>query len=297
MEASSISVLGVPEDVGTPTWWSGVCDDDNYFNAIDNDKDVHSIPLGASWHGVPACGPFTFRPPYPSHLVHFFYGSWGEYEFQCVELVMRFLYLEWGIAPFQGNASTIKDHYPPAFIEFFLNNGTHAFVPGDIITENGSIQNSSGHAMVITGVNLDGNGTGTISILEQNSSPTGSRSLHVTNWTVDPDPYTWGQTIQGWLHAKANHGSVMTIAGNVGIGNAILSFDDNGPKTATAATNGAYSLTVSYNWSGTVMPSKAGYAFTPFNLTYTNITVGQTSQNYTATPTNTYRLYLPLVIR
>jgi len=281
--ASGDPSLGVPIDVGTPSWWSGVCDDDNYFNATDNLKDVHSIPLGAAWLGVPACGPVTFNSPYPSHLVRFFPGAYGEYEFECVELVMRFLYQEWGIEPWEGSANTIKDHYPTDSIEFYGNDGTHAFVPGDIITEDG-IYSSSGHAMIITGVDLDGNGTGSIDILEQNSASNGSRSLHVTNWTVDPDAFTWGQMIQGWLHAKDNHGTTVTISGNAGIGDAKLSFDDNGPKTVTAASDGAYSLTVPYNWSGTVTPSKTGYTFTPINHPYTNITVGQTNQNYTATP-------------
>jgi hypothetical protein len=291
MEASGISGSGFPVDVGTPSWWSGTCDDDYYFQATN----VHSIPLGSAWHGVPACGPVTYRPPYPSHLIHFFPGAWGEFEFECVELVMRFLYQEWGIAPWGGSANTIKNS-PPNSIDFYINDGTHAFVPGDIIIEDGLSQNSSGHAVIITGANLDGNGTGTISILEQNSSSNGSRSLHVTNWVVDPDAWTTYR-IQGWLHVKANHGLTVTISGNVGIGDATLSFNDNGPKNASAASDGAYSLTVSYNWSGTVTPSQMGYAFTPFNHPYTNITVGQTSQNYTATPTNTSRIYLPLVIQ
>ncbi len=291
MEASDISSLEVPVDVGTPSWWSGICDDDNYFEATK----VHSLPLGAAWHGVPACGPVTYKYPYPRHLVYFFSKAWGEFEFECVELVMRFLYQEWGIKPWGGSANTIKNS-PPDSIDFYINDGTHAFVPGDIITENGISPNSSGHAVIITGVNLDGNGTGSISILEQNSSSNGSRMLHVTNWVVDPDAWTT-YMIQGWLHVKANHGLVVTISGNVGVGDAALSFDDNGPKTATAASDGSYSLTVSYNWSGTVTPSKIGYVVTPFNDTYTNITVGQTNQNYTATLGNTYRIYLPLVIR
>jgi hypothetical protein len=190
--ASGNPDLGVPIDVGTPFWWSGVCDDDNYFEATG----VHSIPLGALWHGVPACGPVTYRPPYPSRLVRFFPGAWGEFEFECVELVMRFLYQEWGIKPWIGNGNTIKNS-PPDSIEFYINNGTHAFVPGDIITEDGNTQSSSGHAMIITGVDLDGNGTGTISILGKNTSSKGSRPLNVTKWKMDPDGYIWGQTIQG----------------------------------------------------------------------------------------------------
>ena len=277
--ASGNPDLGVPIDVGTPSWWSGVCDDDNYFEATG----VHSIPLGASWHGVPACGPVTYRPPYPSRLVRFFPGAWGEFEFECVELVMRFLYQEWGIKPWIGNGNTIKNS-PPDSIEFYINNGTHAFVPGDIITEDGITQSSSGHAMIITGVDLDGNGTGTISIMEQNTSSNGSRLLNVNKWKIDPDGLIWGQAIQGWLHTKDNHGLKVTIYGNLGIGDAMLSFDDNGPQTATAASDGTYSLTVSYNWSGTVTPSKTDYTFRPASRTYTNSTIGETNQNYTATP-------------
>jgi len=275
-----------PVDVGPPAWWSGVCDDDNYFNATG----VHSFLLrvdgvDGSWHGVPACGPFTFRYPYPSHIVHFAPGAWGEIEFECVELVMRFLYQEWGIAPWPGNANKIKNISPEQeSIEFYNNNGTQAFVPGDIITEDGITQNSPGHTVIITGVNLDEYGTGSISILEQNASSNGSRLLTVTKWKIDPDAYTWGQTIQGWLHAKANHGLTVTISGNVGIGDATLNFEDNGPQTATTASDGTYSLTVPYNWSGTVTPSRTDYTFRPASRTYPNITVGGTNQNYTAAP-------------
>jgi hypothetical protein len=290
MEASGISGSGAPIDVGTPSWWSGVCDDDNYFPATG----IHSTLIGSAWHGVPACGPVTYRPPYPRHLVHFFTGAWGEFEFECVELVMRFLYQEWGIEPWGGSANTIKNS-PPASIDFYINDGTHVFVPGDILTEENLTQ-TSGHAVIITGVNLDGNGTGTVSILEQNSSSNGSRSMNVTNWRFDIDAWTTYR-IQGWLHVKANHGLTVSISGNVGIGAATLSYNDNGPKNVTAASDGIYSLTVSYDWSGTVTPVKLGYIFTPANQTYPNLTVGQTRQNYAAAPTNTYRIYLPLVIR
>jgi hypothetical protein len=188
------SKMGAPVDVGTPSWWSGACNDGNFYPAMG----VHSSPLGASWHGVPACGPL-----YSMHLVHFFSGAWGEYEFQCVELVMRFLYQQWGIAPWAGNGNTIKDA-PPSSMVFYPNNGEHAMVPGDILTEDGTASNSSGHAVIITTVNLDGSETGTITILEQNSSSGGSRSLAVANRIVSPDAWTWGSPVQGWLHVKGN---------------------------------------------------------------------------------------------
>ena len=50
------------------------------------------------------------------------------------------------------------------------------------------------------------------------------------------------------------------------------------------ATNGSgfYTSAVDYDWSGTVTPTLAGYAFTPASRSYANITSDQTSQNYTA---------------
>jgi len=72
--ASAASSSGGVVDVGTPAWWSGACDDTNFYNATG----VHSFAMGAFWHGVPACGP---RTSVTSRLVRFFSGAWGEYEF------------------------------------------------------------------------------------------------------------------------------------------------------------------------------------------------------------------------
>ena len=77
-----------------------------------------------------------------------------------------------------------------------------------------------------------------------------------------------------------------TIFGNAGVAGATLSYNDGGPKTATAGSsdnNGKYSFVVPYNWSGTVTPSKTGYTFTPASRTYTNVTTNMTGENYTVT--------------
>ena len=193
--AGMIAGMGAPIDVPPPAWWSGICNDNNFFA----DMGFHSTPLGASWHGVTACGPLNSM-----HLVHFYSGAWGELEFQCVELVMRFLHLEWGIAPWPGNGNTIKNS-PPAAVTFYPNDGSHGIVTGDILTEDASPQNSAGHTVVVTNTSgLDGSGTGSISIMEQNASSGGQRSLTVQNGVVQPDAWSWGQTIQGWLHVTGN---------------------------------------------------------------------------------------------
>ena len=84
-----------------------------------------------------------------------------------------------------------------------------------------------------------------------------------------------------------------TISGNAGVAGATLSYTDGTSKTATSDSSGNYTFTVSYNWFGTVTPSKAGYTFSPVNRSYTNIMTNQTSQNYTVT---TYQVFLPIVI-
>ncbi|MBI5944540.1 MAG: right-handed parallel beta-helix repeat-containing protein [Chloroflexi bacterium] len=92
---------------------------------------------------------------------------------------------------------------------------------------------------------------------------------------------TSNQTNQNYTAAAI----LPTISGNAGVGSAILSYTDGTPKTVTANSTGAYTLQVSNNWSGTVTPSKTGFAFSPANRVYTNVTSNQTAQDYTARPT------------
>jgi pimeloyl-ACP methyl ester carboxylesterase len=87
-----------------------------------------------------------------------------------------------------------------------------------------------------------------------------------------------------------------SISGNAGVGGAMLTYYNNGViRTVVADEIGNYSLPVSYNWSGTVIPSKAGYLFTPESTSYIGVTENQTYQLYVArvgsqptfTPTST----------
>jgi hypothetical protein len=75
-----------------------------------------------------------------------------------------------------------------------------------------------------------------------------------------------------------------SISGTAGVAGAVLNYDDGGPKTWTADGTGAYSFMVPYGWSGTVIPSKSGYTFTPDQTDYSDVTSNRTAQNYTAVP-------------
>jgi hypothetical protein len=103
------------------------------------------------------------------------------------------------------------------------------------------------------------------------------------------DGYAWAENV-GWVHfqnvspAYNIRQTLITISGNAGVAGATLSYSDGTAKTAIAEDNGDYNFTVSYNWSGTVTPFKTDYIFEPASRAYTNVTVNQTAQDYTATP-------------
>ena len=74
----------------------------------------------------------------------------------------------------------------------------------------------------------------------------------------------------------------VTISGSTGAAGTTLSYTDGVAKTATADSNGDYSFSVSYNWSGTVTASKNGVTFSPASRNYTNLTTNQLGQDYPA---------------
>ena len=70
-------------------------------------------------------------------------------------------------------------------------------------------------------------------------------------------------------------------SGGAGLANVTLTFS-NGGGTAATDVNGNYAQAVSYNWSGTVTPSRAGYIFDPAERSYSNVTADVSGENYTA---------------
>ena len=71
-----------------------------------------------------------------------------------------------------------------------------------------------------------------------------------------------------------------TVSGTAGVGGVVM----NGlPGNPVTATDGRYTATVNYGFSGTATPTKEGYTFEPSDRQYSDVTSGQTNQNYTAT--------------
>lgn len=208
LQGTTVTTVGTPPSPATPArtnamvtplttgtnapWWNGVCD-------VGNNHD--GTPLGAVFQGFAACGPrpFTESPPgSDDYAVQFFPGAWGEFEFECVELAMRYLYLTYGIDPYPANGNQVVTKYPGIELEK-ISNGTpgESPEPGDIISF--GADTADGHDAVVSGNNVNAVGDGTITVIEENNSATGSNTLTVSNWVVGADAYP---TI-GWLHKPA----------------------------------------------------------------------------------------------
>ena len=77
-------------------------------------------------------------------------------------------------------------------------------------------------------------------------------------------------------------------SGGAGISGVVL----NGlPGTPVSDVNGFYSRSVPSGWSGTVVPTKTNYTFSPSSITYSNVTSDQANQNYL----RIYQTFLPIV--
>lgn len=174
-----------PATIPVPPWWSGDCNVGNHPGAY---------RLGATFDGLVACGPLNSTRP-----VNFFPGARTQYEWQCTELAKRYLYLKHGIHPYQANGKDVVNNMPQQYIgdpfERIANGTPHKVpAPGDIISFGATT--TFGHVAVVSSASVDGNGNGTIGIIEQNWSSNGQRPLPVTNWRVGGS-----MAVTNWLHA------------------------------------------------------------------------------------------------
>lgn len=73
------------------------------------------------------------------------------------------------------------------------------------------------------------------------------------------------------------------ISGNTVTGGATIWYTDGKVKTVTADADGNFSLGVSYNWTGSLTPSKPGFIFLPASISYASspVTSDIDKQNFT----------------
>jgi hypothetical protein len=192
----AVSINGVNRQVCTA--WdqsqpAAQCDSINYQKFTG----TAAIPL-TSWRGIDVCGP---RPEdstsTPDHYTEFSSGGSVEQEFECTELVKRYLYLAYGLPSLGGtDGSQVVDNYTAAYSSLHKvdNHGTVQMFPteGDILSFSGS---NITHTAIVTGltdVNNNGIGSATIHIIEQNWADTsGTRTLSMNKWTIGGSVISW----------------------------------------------------------------------------------------------------------
>jgi hypothetical protein len=181
-----------PSSWSDPSWWGGAtCDSTNYYNS----SGWSSWQMNSGYRGVYPCGP---RPGFggPDVSVNFYPGAWGEYEWECVELSMRWLYLYNDVAPYAANGNTVVSNYSGSDLNTYSNYagccGTPQ--PGDVLSYCPTC--TYGHTSVVISNSVDGNGNGSITVMEQNASQGGSQQLSVSNYEVLNAPEGF---VSGWL--------------------------------------------------------------------------------------------------
>ena len=165
-------------DLPQPLWWTGPCNVGRHAGAF---------ALGASFRGVQACGPQPGRTD--GRIVSFFPGAWGEQEWQCTELVYRFMYLAYGVVPYNGNGDQVVDHYRPTYggnLVKVTNGSGELPVAGDVLSY------VSIHTSIVTKVAVNLVGDGTIQVLEQNAPNDGHAMLAVSHGRI--------AGVKNWLH-------------------------------------------------------------------------------------------------
>ena len=184
-----------PRDLPFPPWWNNSdCDYDRYMSGSGG---IGSFRLGSEYMGIAACGPRPIGDGAPDVLVNFFPGSWGEFDFECVELAMRYLYLAYGINPYEANGNTVVAHYDSSYGGNLVqvSNGTPGIAPrpGDVLSYGGA--STFGHAALVSQSNVDSYGNGTVTVVEENNTLSGDSTLSVSGWSVGGN----AGSVSGWL--------------------------------------------------------------------------------------------------
>jgi hypothetical protein len=239
---TSVATATPAAAVSDPSWWNGNCDANNHPG---------SYALGASYNGVKACGPGPFQGGY-DYAVRFYSGAWGEYEWECVELVMRYMYQVYGIAPYSADAKDVVNNYGGTVLTKVANNGTSVPTPGDIVSQAATPSNSAGHTAIVTATSVDGNGNGTIAVMQQNSTSDGWDSISVSGRTL-------GSGVTGWLHKPSTTSVGTRLLGDVtgdGKADAVVKFSDSGLAMTAVSTGSSFQTPGSWAISQTVGANK-----------------------------------------
>ncbi|MFC2156120.1 SBBP repeat-containing protein, partial [Acidobacteriota bacterium] len=125
----------------------------------------------------------------------------------------------------------------------------------------------------------DGSGTGTFTSQITGLIP--NTTYYVRAYATNLEGTGYGRILSFKTLLNPKISGTVKSSGGTGVAMTILTFSNNGGTTMTNR-DGYYNHIVSYNWTGTAIPSKPGYVFEPVNRTYEVVTSNRTGQDYTA---------------
>lgn len=218
-----------------PAWWRGsACDAvhwdrqaiaQGFYRPDHRSQPITAAhPLGASYLGIPVCGPMPgSRVAYHGRTytvpeVMWNFAGWGYPEFYCTELAFRFMRQVYGVSPYAAAGGTVVENYAAADgggLRRYWNGSHQVPQPGDIISFKAGPSAASyiriylGHVAVVVRSSVNRiTGNGTLLLLTQNDTINGWRTVAVHHFVVDGMGAGYAYLyVTGWLHDPRNRGA------------------------------------------------------------------------------------------
>lgn len=218
----SLNIKVAEATAPTPAWWvdnngsfsqydtyqfnNGRTHQGTFYSGYGTDSNI--ISTNSSYDGVAAIGP---TGTIGGNIDTFFTtdaNATDELEWQCPELVKRFLYLEYGTRSIVANGSQVVENYTspstgyPSVYRKVPNDGSAQIYPkaGDVLSYGPT--NNTGHTALVQSVTSPSNGGATVQLIEQNASSTGITNQDFSNWQfqngIDNNPSNTN-TVSAWL--------------------------------------------------------------------------------------------------
>lgn len=277
-----------------PTWWNGYqCDSQHYNSAAGGTWQAH--PLGTvAYHALVPCGPrpatnLDNAPDIGENI-----GGVSVWEWECVELSLRYLYLGYGIIPYHGNGNQIVHDYTGSALTKlpydqdprYAPTGSNPLTvpisqlpqPGDVLSLMNIYSGSpayatgdAGHTGLVNTTSYSGS-SWSFTYMEQNGAKSGYETIHVTvnggNATIQDEVISssWSQRIIGWLHDSSSGSPPPSDPSAPAASSTSTCTPVNGPHlSANCDAPSPPAITC-----GGAIGSRNDYSGIPINWTYTN---------------------------
>jgi len=139
-------------------------------------------------------------------------ASAADNEWECTELVKRFLYLAYGVVALSNtNGDQVVDHFSSTYSTTFkkINNQDGSNSTNHVWPKVGDVLSYSDvHTAIISNVNITDvtNGNATLTLVEQNASQSGTTTQQFVGWKIkgdiDDPTDAHSDTVTAWLTTK-----------------------------------------------------------------------------------------------